>query len=284
MPRVPDMNFRFGHSGSIFRHPVRLPPASGQAFHNPPLFGCQPVCLSTWVLDHPLPTSTPAANAHTQLWPRQPRLYFTPVVASTPLPPAWEPGTFPPEPLGISVPLHLHPHLTPNPLDPSIPTLLWDVIHPPELARIYSGRHLLLPVDLKAKAVRPKASELYITSDHPVLASWMTIWGPIMVRNSDISLFDVLHAIYTYLQEPLKPQEIERLKSVPGNEASVQYAAHQRATDSYELYSVAMKSGFRRVDVLGGHRMFVGLRPVVFQDHTWKLFLSLRPGDRKSVV
>lgn len=234
--------------------------------------------MSTWVPNHPLPACTPAASPHTQLWPQQPQLYFTPAVASTPLPPVWEPGTFPPEPLGISVPLHVHPHLTPNPLDPSIPTLLWDVIHPPELARIYSGRHLLLPVDLKAKAVRPMASELYITSDHPVLASWMTTWGPIMVRNSDITLCDVLDAIYTYLQEPLKPQDMERLKSVPGNEANVQYAAHQRATDSYDLYSVTMKSGFRRVDVLGGHRMFMGLRPVVFQDNTWKLYLSLRPG------
>jgi hypothetical protein len=176
------------------------------------------------------------------------------------------------------VPLHLHPHLTPNPLDPSIPTLLWDVIHPPELARIYSGRHLLLPVDLNAKAVRPMASELYITSDHPVLALWMTIWGPIMVRNPDITLCDVLDAIYKYLREPMKPEEMELLKSVPGNEANIQYAAHQRATDSYDLYSVTMKSGFRRVDVLGGHRMFMGLRPVVFQDNTWKLYLSLRPG------
>lgn len=201
----------------------------------------------------------------------------TPLVETSPLP-RWEPGTFPVEPFGTPVPFHLHPHLIMNPLNPNIPILQWDIIHRAEQASTYTGRQILVRPNLGAAAMEPAPSKIYISSDHPVLAAWMKIWGPIMIEKPKITIRDVLDGIYDYFERPLTRSDLRRLRRDPNNTASLTYSAHQRAGDSYELYPVGLASGFRRSDAMGGHRRFQGLRPVVFQDSTWKLFLGLLPG------
>jgi len=106
----------------------------------------------------------------------------------------------------------------------------------------------------------------------------MESWGPIMVENPKITIRDILDAIYDYFQKPLTRRDFRRICESPCNAARLTFAAHKRARDSYELRSVGLASGFKRVDALGDHRRFQGLRPVVFQDNTWKLFLGLLPG------
>lgn len=214
------------------------------------------------------------------MWPSAPQaLYQTPVAQNPPLPTFWEPGTFPVEPLGTIVPLRIHPHLIFNPLDPLIPVLQWDILHRAEQARVFTGRQLIVPVDLKAQAIMPNVRKIYITTDHPILQTWMESWGPIMIEKPKITICDILDTIYEYFQQPLTRGEYRRIKAAtPENLASLVYAAHHRANDAYELYSCGLAAGFKRIDAMGGHRRFQGLRPVVFQDNTWKLFLGILPG------
>jgi len=124
----------------------------------------------------------------------------------------------------------------------------------------------------------PNVKTIYITSDHPVLQVWMESWGPIMVEKPNITICDILDAIYEYFQQPLTRGEYRRIKESPHNLACLIYAAHHRANDAHELYSRELAVGFRRIDAMGGHRRFQGLRPVVYQDSTWKLFLGILPG------
>ena len=194
------------------------------------------------------------------------------------LPYWWEPGTFPVQPFNTIVPLRLHPHIIFNPINPTIPILQWDILHRAEQARIYTGRQVIVSVDLGSQAVLPNVSKVYISSDHHLLASWMESWGPIMVEKPKVTIRDILDAIYEYFQKPLTRKDFQRINETPYNAARLTISAHKRARDSYELYSVSLESGFRRVDIMGSHRRFQGLRPVIFQDNTWKLFLGLLPG------
>lgn len=124
----------------------------------------------------------------------------------------------------------------------------------------------------------PGASSIWIFSDHHNLASWMESWGPIIVEKPNITIRDVLDAIWNYFQQPLTQYEVDRITADPSNIYNLTYSAQQRAHDSFELYPVGLIAGFRRADVLGGHRRFQGLRPVVYQNLTWKVFMGLLPG------
>jgi hypothetical protein len=207
---------------------------------------------------------------NTPVWPSVPQAVFE-VAAAQPsaLPVFWEPGTFPAEPFGTAVPLRVHPHLIFNPMNPDIPVLQWDILHRAEQARVFTGRQVIIPVDLNAQAIMPNVKKIYIATDHPVLKAWMESWGPIMIEKSTITIRDI---------QPLTRREYRRIRETPHNLAGLVYAAHQRAKDAYELYPLQLAAGFKRVDAMGGHRRFQGLRPVVFQDNTWKLFLGLLPG------
>jgi hypothetical protein len=219
-------------------------------------------------LDLPSPANTP-------VWP----LPSPARVANAPpaLPYWWEPGTFPVQPFNTAVPLRLHPHIIYNPINPSVPMLQWDILHRAEQARILTGRQVTIPVNLDAQAVLPNVSKIYISSVHPLLALWMESWGPIMVEKPDITIRDILDAIYEYFQKPLTRRDFRRISESPYSADYLTISAHRRAKASYELYFVGLASGFRRVDVMGRNRQFQGLRPVIFQDNTCKLFLGLLP-------
>jgi hypothetical protein len=189
----------------------------------------------------------------------------------------WEPGTFPVQPFNTVVPLRLHPHIIVNPMNPSIPILQWDILHRAEQARIYTGRQVIVSADLGAQAVLPNVSKIYISSDRYPLAPWIESWGPIMVEKPKVTIRDILDAIYEYFQKPLTRREFRRINELPSNAVRLATSAQKRASAAHELYSVGVESGFRRVDVMGSHRRFQGLRLVVFQDNTWKLFLELLP-------
>lgn len=220
--------------------------------------------------DLPSPARTPA-------WPLPVPVTHIPA-PNTPAPYWWEPGTYPVQPYDSPVPVRLHPHIIYNPVNPSIPILQWDILHRAEQARLYTGRQVIVPVNLDVEATLPKVSQVYISSDHPLLTLWMESWGPIMVENDSITIRDILDAIYEYFQKPLTRRDFRRISRHPQNVARLTFAAHERAKDSYELFPVSLASGFKRVDAMGGHRRFQGLRPIVYQDNTWKLFLGLLPG------
>ncbi|KAJ7645921.1 hypothetical protein DFH06DRAFT_1476534 [Mycena polygramma] len=197
----------------------------------------------------------------------------------------WTPGTFPPKPFGTPVPLHVHPSLIPNPLNPTIPQLQWDILHFSEQARLYTGAGIIKKPNLKDTAVCPSAEKIWICADDvncPFLAYWMERWGPIVVENSKgVKIADILDKIQAYFKIPLSRQELHLIRDSssplnPAPYAPLRWAAMQRAADQYELFEFSVKS-FRRSDVLGAYRQWGGVRPVIFYDQTWKLLLNLLP-------
>jgi hypothetical protein len=105
----------------------------------------------------------------------------------------------------------------------------------------------------------------------------MEDWGPIMVEKATITIRDILDAIYEYFQKPLTRRQVQRITSVPNNLTRLTMSAHKRVKDASDLDAFTMTSGFRRIDAMGGHRRFQGLRPMVFQNNTWRLLLGLLP-------
>ncbi|TFK42491.1 hypothetical protein BDQ12DRAFT_732139 [Crucibulum laeve] len=237
-----------------------------------------PIHITTPVSAGPL--ALPFTSGNVPAWPwYQHTIVPTPAaIASHVLPPVWTPGTFPVAPPDYPVPFQLHPHIIYNPNNPGIPILQWDVIHKAELARVFNGRHLIVPLKLDAEAVVPSIKKIWIASDHPILAWWMEVaWGPIVIEKDKITIRDVLDAIHEYFQQPLTTRDLVHIKASCSEEA-LQHTARRRIRESYELRAVNTSAGVKRIDALGTHRRFQGLRPVVFQDNTWKLFLGLLPG------
>ncbi|TFK30022.1 hypothetical protein FA15DRAFT_663343 [Coprinopsis marcescibilis] len=209
--------------------------------------------------------------------------FHQPQPKSIPMP--FEPGTFPPQPEGSHVPVRLQKNLVFNPLNMDDPTLYWDIVHPPSHARVIAGRRIFLPVPFGEKAavtVDGAATRILITTDTPYLKYWMEErWGPLIVsRSGGITVRDVLEELHLYFQEPLTAAEVDDIERDDAtNAGNLQNALNIRVKDSYEaLHVIAAHEGFKRSDALGCLRRFQGLRAVVFQDGTWKLYLGLLPG------
>ncbi|KAJ6631399.1 hypothetical protein B0H10DRAFT_2207067 [Mycena sp. CBHHK59/15] len=234
-------------------------------------------------LETPLAFPTPAT---TPVWPQEPHLPLSLNVVSLPADTLhWTPGTFPPLPFGTPVPLHIHPSLIPNPINPTIPQLQWDVLHAPEQARLYTGRGIIKKPSLKDVAVFPAANRIWICAEDECqpLAYWMQIWGPIIVdKTSSAKIIDVLDAVRAYFMTPLTREDfrIIRESRSPLNPEPLRplaRMARKRAGDAYELFDISMDH-FKRIDVLGTYRRWGGVRPAMFQDGTWELFMNLLPG------
>jgi len=183
----------------------------------------------------------------------------------------------------IPYPLVLHYQLI-YPQNPSAaPEILWDVIHPPAFARVSSDRQFFKkwrPPDFDTEALQPTGiKKVWILSDHIVLAHWVERWGPIIVISSkSLTIRDILEGIYAYFRTPLTSDDLHHVNSIPDNRRCLSYAHAQRAKDSYEIEAVVISQGYRRVDVVGGHRKFHGLRISILPDQTWRLYMNLTPG------
>ena len=176
----------------------------------------------------------------------------------------------------------VHRHLFYNPINPNAgPELLWDIVLPPERARV---RHPNNPAiwakpAFDADAVAPSVKRIQLVGQHHNLGYWFSKWGPLEVKSdSVVTVRDVLRMIYTYLRAPLTGEEISYAMSIPGNRDRLKFAKEQRAKHSEEAESVVLSSGYRRVDLMGGHRRFAGLALVVRPDNTWMLYFSVLPG------
>ncbi|KAJ7496633.1 hypothetical protein FB451DRAFT_199658 [Mycena latifolia] len=223
--------------------------------------------------------------ANTPAWPQAPNLPLEEGVAVLPADTQhWTPGTFPPLPFGTPVPFHIHPSLIPNPINPTIPQLQWDVLHAPEQARLYTGRGIIKKPNLEDTVVFPVADKIWVCADDEncqLLAYWMQIWGPIIIDKKGVTIIDLLDAVHNYLMVPLTEMDfrlIRRSRSPinPSPYTPLAEAAIRRADESYELHGISTKE-FKRIDALGTYRQWGGVRPVLFQDGTWKLFLNLLP-------
>jgi len=176
--------------------------------------------------------------------------------------------------------LSIHRHLCHSIRNPGAPPeLMWDVIHPPDFARVINPQESIFwgKPDLDADAVRPAVKKVWIDCDHQVLGFWFHKWGPITVTSDRVTVRDILERIYKYLRTPLTEDDLREVYSLPGNEDGLQMARERRAMDSHEIDAVVLSSGYRRVDVAGSHRRFQGVQMVVYPDHTWRLHFNLLP-------
>ena len=184
-------------------------------------------------------------------------------------------------------PLVVHRHLSYNPINPNAGSeLLWDIVLPPERARVRHPNNPAIwtkPV-FEAEAVAPCVKRIQLVGQHHSLGYWFSRWGPLEVKSdSVVTVRDVLGMIYTYLRAPLTGEELSYAMSILGNREWLKFSKEQRAKQSEEAESVVLSSGYRRVDLMGGHRRFAGLALVVRPDNTWMLYFSVLPGPAPRV-
>jgi hypothetical protein len=166
------------------------------------------------------------------------------------------------------------------------PRIVWDIIHPPRCAKVIdkNDRDLLTKVDLELPAFKEprtlKHPKVELTTLSDVASSMLEAWGPIVVRKARPTILEVLTAIYDYWAQPLTTDDMLDICQESENIGRLKKAREERAKDGCEFEAVAMQ-GFKRSDVLGGHRRFWGLRTHIngfSDDGTCLLGVAVAPG------
>lgn len=200
-----------------------------------------------------------------------------------PLPGAWTPGTWPPATWGASVPVRLAPCLILNPVNPSMPQLVWDISQNPMIAQRITGAHTIVPLasQFGQPATVPATDKINIAVQSPYVQH---LWGSIAVTAaSEVTVWDILSTIYEFFQTRLTQDEAALIRSLDRRnyDALVEtYLARCRVTPA--LPGFERLQGLKRIDTLGNHRGFWGLW-ITCDDlsNSWHLNLglvSIRPG------
>ncbi|KDQ54297.1 hypothetical protein JAAARDRAFT_60702 [Jaapia argillacea MUCL 33604] len=196
--------------------------------------------------------------------------------------PNWQPGAWPP--VGPSpVPIQLHPRLVPNPNDGTLPHVVWDVTQPPSLAKKITGRHIVLDMtrDFGATATHPPVKKMFIQCD---FGHMHAMWSDIIIdQTEDITVWDVMEAIYEFFQTPMKQSEVDFISNLSHSNYEILCDAYRRRCHSTPgLQAFELLQGIRRVDVLGDRRVWWGTWITYHNDGTWRLNLGLVPLRRTS--
>ncbi|GBE88009.1 hypothetical protein SCP_1202350 [Sparassis crispa] len=198
-------------------------------------------------------------------------------------PVGWMPGTWPPSstftPILSTRHIVLCPWLIPNPANPSMPHVRWDVTQHPSTAKRITGRELV--VDLKPKmndqATYPPVQRAHIYCDLGVVSD---LWGPIIVKNRDaVTVRDIVMAIYEYFQIRLSQDEVSYISALgsPQNYEKMVGSMYTRCMITPSLPGYEWSQGMRRVDCLGNSTKFWGLWVTENDDDTWQLNLGILP-------
>jgi hypothetical protein len=113
--------------------------------------------------------------------------------------PRWTPGTWPPAAWGASVPVRLAPCLIPNPANPNMPQLVWDISQNPAGARRITGAHTIIPLSsqFNQQALVPATDEVHIAVQSPYV---QRLWGSIKVTTSSkVTVWDILSYVYSII-------------------------------------------------------------------------------------
>lgn len=138
-----------------------------------------------------LPQNTPRWYHCTPLNPQQ----AARLTGGWPLPgadPGWTPGTWPPVTWGTSVPVQLAPCLIPNPANPNMPQIVWDISQNPVCAQRITGRHAIISLgsQFQQQATVPAAEEIHIAVQSAFVEHF---WGPIQVTSkTTLTVWDIL--------------------------------------------------------------------------------------------
>jgi hypothetical protein len=157
--------------------------------------------------------------------------------------------------------------------------IIWDVALPPFAARLSTPRLTILHPNSEAHAIttQRRINRIELLTDHPYLAYYMRTWGPVSVsETSSPTVQHLLQAIYEYLNTPLTNEDYRSICSNPHNVDRLNVSRECRARDGFD--AVYTEGPFRRSDVIGGHRRFLGIRAVKLQDEILTLHFNLGPG------
>ncbi|THU96836.1 hypothetical protein K435DRAFT_663760, partial [Dendrothele bispora CBS 962.96] len=205
----------------------------------------------------------------------------------------WESGVSPQVPLGHPIgPIQVHPYLLPNTVQLDLPVLQWEITQHAKKARVLTENCLLERLNLDEPAVMGhngyNNNQVRIGSDNPLLGWWMkNMWGPLIIENEggeEVSVGDVLRGIYKYLAQPLTHLDYEKVAETEGDLGSLDMPGSAWKGGWATAGEAAMVScDYRRCDVLGSMKKFVGLRPTLQRDGIWMLYLDLASGGMVKV-
>ncbi|KAI5991925.1 hypothetical protein EDD15DRAFT_2549481, partial [Pisolithus albus] len=238
----------------VQQHPPAPPPASS-------------------VPGRPLP---PPHDPHTTAAAAHPRRTPLPTPGAGSIPQR-NPGTRPPMSRPMDMPVRLAPWLMPNPVNPYIPQLEWDVSRHPSTARRVTGAHVTVPLDsaeggagagstgtgiANAPVTYPESDRIIISCDQIGIIG--QLWGPIVIERLGgrrVTIGDLLAGIYAFLQTRVTRAEVDRISALGEENYQSMVDAYRRRTTRRELGALRdweWREGVRRVDCLGEGRWWWG--------------------------
>ena len=201
--------------------------------------------------------------------------------------PTWTPGAWPPGG-AASTPgatsrrglIQLAPWMIPNPRNPALPHMMWDISQSPTTANRITGNHVIVSVmdKLDDIATHPAVDRLVVACQVGVAEMF---WGHIDVkasRSKGVTVWDVFNGIYEYFQKRVGRRELDRMKELLGDERLEEKMAdafYQRVRITPALPGYELKGGLKRVDCLGDSCFFWGLYVSYNDDGSWQLNLGL---------
>ncbi|KAI9438755.1 hypothetical protein H4582DRAFT_1950779 [Lactarius indigo] len=195
--------------------------------------------------------------------------------------PSWAPvESWPPR--EQTLPVHLSPWLSPNPVNPDRPHVVWDVSEAPSKAQRISGKDIFVSMNEAfapdATAVFPETDEIVVVCDAGLAQD---MWPPIRIRKEKVTSGDVFWAIYEYFQKTISRDEVEHIKSrSEDGYRRLLEACYRRCSRTPGLADITRRQGVKRVDCLEGRTAWWGMWPVFTPDGTWSLHLSLMESNR----
>ncbi|KAI6003448.1 hypothetical protein F5J12DRAFT_154272 [Pisolithus orientalis] len=279
-PYVPARTFRTGNTGyGQTPGSAPAPPPASAPVQQPPGPYMAGYLSGGWPLSGPSPWLPPLAPG---------------VAPGSESVPQWSPGTWPPLPWPTDVPVRLAPWLIPNPVNPGVPQIEWDVSTHPTTARRVTGAHIILPLDSggggstgtgidREPATLPPSERIIVLCD----VGWISqLWGPIVIERPGgrVTIRDLLERIYAFFQTHLTAAEVEYISSLEPNNYGLLVDAYQRRTTQRRLGVLRdweWREGMRRVDCLQDRRWWWGVWVTYNSDETWHLNLGfMNPAHR----
>lgn len=167
--------------------------------------------------------------------------------------------------------------MIPNPVNPELPHLVWDISQNPSRTRRITGAHTIISArpQLNEQAIVPDTHVVYIALQASIVQQ---LWGPIKIlKQTTVTAGDILFAIYDYFQTPLTHAEVDFLSGLhPDNYPRLVDAWMARCNVTPALPGFEARQGLKRVDILGDRRCWWGCWVCVDQaSGSWYLNLGL---------
>lgn len=181
------------------------------------------------------------------------------------------------------IPIQIAPPLVPNPSDVNVPQIDWDFSKLPTTAQKPSGRdgRTMTPLGnaFDLSATYPPCNHLVVAVTFGILGSR---WGPVTIQRNVVRVWDVLEALYEYLNTPLSPWEVYEIEQMQQAmnlplETRLAAAASDRLKGSSDITARrGQNMSYRRVDCLGQRRYLWGMWLGFTADEAWYLNLGTR--------